>query len=102
MTKISAQGINHELKVKLDSRGERPGTKKIILSHSRASGREVIDPQTKEVKWESFIWPVESASEVNALRKSMGFKDTIEESAKSMNIDYMVLTLEEVRTAKVD
>lgn len=64
---------------------------------TQASGREVIDPNTKEIRWESFIWPIESPSEVNDLRKSVGFKETIEESAKSMNIVYKVQTLEEVK-----
>ncbi|WP_010232579.1 DUF6624 domain-containing protein [Gillisia marina] len=64
---------------------------------TQASGHEIIDPKTNETRWESFIWPVESPSEVNDLRKNVGFKKTIEESAKSMNIHYKVLTLEEVK-----
>ncbi|WP_034891671.1 DUF6624 domain-containing protein [Gillisia sp. Hel_I_29] len=64
---------------------------------TQASGHEVVDPKTKETKWESFIWPIESPSEVNNLRENVGFKESIEESAKSMNIDYKVLTLEDIK-----
>lgn len=36
---------------------------------TQASGFEVTDPNTKEIRWNSFIWPVESPTEVNELRK---------------------------------
>lgn len=54
---------------------------------TQASGHEVIDPKTKEIKWEFLIWPIESPTKVNTLRDRVGFKRSIEESASSMNIN---------------
>ena len=49
-------------------------------------------------KWEnlSFIWLIHDPLNVNQRRKVAGFTDTIEESAKSMHIDYKIYTLEEI------
>ncbi|MGY5848766.1 DUF6624 domain-containing protein [Salegentibacter sp. HM20] len=65
---------------------------------TQASGREIKDPKTDEIIWESFIWPIESPSSVNELRKKIGFEQSIEESAKDMDIDYKVLTLEDIKS----
>ncbi|WP_298248384.1 DUF6624 domain-containing protein [uncultured Christiangramia sp.] len=65
---------------------------------TQASGHEIKDPKTNETVWESFIWPIESPSAVNELRKEIGFKQSIEESAKDMDIDYKVLTLDYIKS----
>ena len=69
---------------------------------TQASGHEIKDPKTNEIIWESFIWPIESPSSVNQLRKEIGFKQTIEESAEDMDIDYKVLTLEDIKSVSTN
>jgi hypothetical protein len=43
------------------------------------------------------IWPIKNASQVNELRKKVGFKLTVEENATDMGIKYKMLTLEDVK-----
>lgn len=63
---------------------------------TQGSGMSVKNPTTG--KWEnlSFIWPIQDPSNVNQRRKAAGFTETVEESAKSMRIDYKVYKLEEI------
>lgn len=63
---------------------------------TQGSGMSVKNPTTG--KWEnlSFIWPINDPLNVNQRRKAAGFTDTVEESAKSMRIDYKIYTLEEI------
>ena len=44
----------------------------------------------------SFIWPIKDPSTVNERRKAAGFSQTVEESAKSLGIEYKVFTLAEI------
>jgi len=44
-----------------------------------------------------FIWPIENPGSVNARRKQAGFPDTVEENAKRLNVDYKVLTMDQVK-----
>ncbi|MCM8569857.1 hypothetical protein NE848_10730 [Gramella jeungdoensis] len=57
----------------------------------------ITDPETGERKWQFYIWPVESPEQVNELRKSVGFETTIEEYARSSNVEYKELSLEDVQ-----
>lgn len=63
---------------------------------TQGSGMSVKSPTT--AKWEdlSFIWPIHDPSNVNERRKAAGFTQTVEESAKSLSIEYKVFTLEEI------
>jgi hypothetical protein len=44
-----------------------------------------------------FIWPIENPKKVNKLRAKAGFETTVEENAERLNIEYEVLTLEEIK-----
>lgn len=44
-----------------------------------------------------FIWPIKDAETVNERRATLGFSTTIEEYARSMDIEYKNYTLEEVK-----
>lgn len=52
----------------------------------------------KSGKWEnlSFIWPIKDPNNVNNKRKAAGFDQTVEESAKSIGIEYKVYKLDEI------
>jgi hypothetical protein len=58
--------------------------------------------QTKSQGFKNVIWPIENPEKVNELRKKVGFKKTVEESAKSMNIEYQILTLEMINKMIVE
>ena len=64
---------------------------------TQGSGREIINSETNKKEWFSFIWPIKNPKSINVLRKSVGFKTTIEEYAKVLDIDYKVITLKEVK-----
>ncbi len=63
---------------------------------TQGSGMSVKNPTTG--KWEnlSFIWPIKDPATVNERRKTAGFSETVEESAKSLGMEYKVFPLEEV------
>jgi len=63
---------------------------------TQGSGMSVKNQTTG--KWEnlSFVWPIHDPLHVNQRRKAAGFTDTVEESARSMRIDYKIYTLEEI------
>ena len=48
-------------------------------------------------KMECFIWPIENPASVNARRRQAGFPTTVEENAKRLEVDYKVLTIDEVK-----
>lgn len=55
---------------------------------TQIAGRIFFNPKTnEELGFKYFIWPLKDKSKVNEMRKSVGFKDTIEELAKSMDIE---------------
>ena len=63
---------------------------------TQGSGMSVKNHTTG--KWEnlSFIWPIHDPVNVNERRKAAGFSETVEESAKSMGIEYRLFTLNEI------
>jgi len=66
---------------------------------TQGAGRLFINPKTKEEEWTNFIWPIKNWKEVNELRKSVGFNETIEEYAKSLEMDISKkYTIEEIES----
>ena len=64
---------------------------------TQAKGIQVTDPQTGKKVFKMIIWPVQDPKSVNALRKEAGFKETIEENAKRLDVYYEPLTLKQVK-----
>lgn len=63
---------------------------------TQALGAKVTDKITGEEKQVYFIWPIKNPETVNERRESIGFKNTIEEYAASMDIEYEVFTLDQI------
>lgn len=63
---------------------------------TQSMGFETLNEKTGKNEFVRFVWPVENPSEVNQRRKEAGFRDTVEENAKRLGIEYKVLTLEDV------
>jgi hypothetical protein len=57
----------------------------------------IKDPETGKRKWQFYFWPVKSPEEVNIRRQQMGFETSIEEYARSMNVRYKELKLEDLK-----
>ena len=51
---------------------------------------------TKQTDSKVIIWPIKNPAAVNTLRQQIGFKNTVEEYAQSLGIDYKPYTLSEV------
>lgn len=54
---------------------------------TQIAGRLFVDPETKQEEWKTFVWPIKSWENVNELRKSVGFKNSIEDYCKLMNLE---------------
>ncbi len=63
---------------------------------TQGAGRLIINAAGKE-EFYNFIWPIKDISQVNDLRKQVGFKTTVEENSKNLGIDYKVVTLEDYK-----
>lgn len=66
------------------------------LYGTQAKGMTVTNVEEGKNEFISFIWPIKDPATVNKRRQQAGFEDTVEENAKKMNIDYRVLTLDDV------
>lgn len=64
---------------------------------TQAKGHKINNLETGEEEWSYFIWPIMNPENVNELRKTVGFNNTIEVYSKSMNIDYKIYTLKEAK-----
>lgn len=64
---------------------------------TQAYGSTITDPDTGKEEQVYFIWPISDPETVNERRKTIGYKTTIEEYAKKMDIEYRVYTIEEVK-----
>ena len=53
-------------------------------------------PPRKQTDSKVIIWPIKNPATVNTLRQQIGFKNTVEEYAQSLDIDYKPYTLSEV------
>ncbi len=63
-----------------------------------SQGSSISQPiGTKQNQYTFFIWPIKNPNEVNKRRAEVGFKTTIEEYAKLLNMEYEPLTLEDVK-----
>lgn len=67
---------------------------------TQGAGRRIINESGKE-EFFNFIWPIKDPKKVNELRKNAGFSETVEEYAKSLDIDYKVFTLEDYKKLKI-
>lgn len=56
---------------------------------TQVSGKMIFNKISQREEWVNFIWPIENPEKVNELRKKVGIKTTIEEFAKSMNLEYV-------------
>jgi hypothetical protein len=68
---------------------------------TQASGFSAINKDTKKAEWTWIIWPISDPANVNKRRKEAGFDQTVEENAKRLQVNYKVLTIEEVNKMKV-
>lgn len=68
---------------------------------TQASGFSAMNKATGKAEWTWIIWPIADPANVNKRRKEAGFDQTVEENAKRLNVDYKVLTIEEVNKMKV-
>lgn len=57
--------------------------------------KRTINPITGEPESTYYIWPIKNVKSVNKRRKKAGFSNTVQESAKLMDIDYTIVTLKE-------
>lgn len=68
---------------------------------TQASGFSTLNKATGKAEWTWVIWPIADPENVNKRRKEAGFDQTVEENAKRMEVDYKILTIEEVNKMKV-
>lgn len=59
-------------------------------------GTQATYRQLKNGKKENFIWPIQNPEKVNQLRKEAGFKQTVEENARRLNVKYRIVKLDEL------
>ena len=64
---------------------------------TQGKGIQITNPQTGEKMFKMIIWPIKDPRSVNELRKNVGFKETVEENAKRLNIIYEIITLSQVK-----
>jgi hypothetical protein len=63
---------------------------------SQGNGKYFKNKETGQYEYIMIIWPIKDPENVNELRKSIGFKTTIEEYSKILGIDYKVYSIEEI------
>ena len=56
-----------------------------------------VNQETRKEEWKTFVWPIKNPNAVNKIRKQAGFDQTIEEYAKRFDIEFRIITLEEVK-----
>ncbi|NEV95096.1 hypothetical protein G3567_13220 [Psychroflexus sp. YR1-1] len=60
-------------------------------------GGDITDEKTGKKKREYIVWPIKNPKNINEIRKSAGFKKTIEEYALDLDVEYKIYTLEQVK-----
>jgi hypothetical protein len=70
------------------------------LYGTQAHGFSIYDADADEYDAKIIIWPIKDPVTVNARRKAAGFNLTVEENAQRMGVEYIALTLEEVKEMK--
>lgn len=63
---------------------------------TQGSGETIRNKETGEEEFFTYIWPIKEPEKVNDLRKKIGFKTTVEENAKNMEIEFKIYTLKEI------
>lgn len=61
---------------------------------------QVKNEKSGDMETISFIWPIQDPEHVNERRKAAGFKLSVEDNAKRLDIVYKVYTLEEIKKLK--
>lgn len=59
-------------------------------------GTQIKGKANKKGEWIYFIWPIKNAEFVNIRRKKAGFKQTIEEYTKEMDVEFKLYKLNEI------
>lgn len=60
-------------------------------------GTQIKGQANKKGDWIYFLWPIKNAGSINARRKKAGFKQTIEEYAKEMDVDFKLYKLHDIK-----
>jgi len=67
---------------------------------TQGAGRLILNEKGEELFF-NFIWPIKDIKKVNDLRKKVGFKDSVEENAKALDIEYSIFTMEDYKKLKL-
>jgi hypothetical protein len=59
-------------------------------------GKKILNKETGEQEFFSYVVPIKDPENVNKLRKEAGFESTIEENAKDLGIEYKKYTYDEL------
>jgi len=60
-------------------------------------GTQIKGQANKKGEWVYFLWPIKNADSINIRRKEAGFKQTIEEYAKEMNVEFKLYKINELK-----
>jgi len=64
---------------------------------TQSTGIPAFDTMCRQIGEKGFvIWPIADADHVNERRKKAGFKETVEENAKDMGVDYRKITMKQL------
>lgn len=61
-------------------------------------GGNITDQQTGERHREYIVWPIKDPEKVDEIRKSIGFIQSLKESALDLGVEYKVYTLKQAKT----
>lgn len=67
---------------------------------TQGAGRLILNEKNEKVFF-NFIWPIKDPKKANILRKKVGFKDSVEENAKTLDIEYSIFTMEDYKKLKL-
>jgi hypothetical protein len=59
-------------------------------------GTQIKGKANKKGEWIYFLWPIKNADSINIWRKEAGFKQTIEEYAEDMNVEFKLYKMNEL------
>jgi hypothetical protein len=60
-------------------------------------GTQIKGQANKKGEWVYFLWPIKNADSINIRRKEAGFKLTIEEYAKEMDVEFKFYKINELK-----
>ncbi|AHM63525.1 hypothetical protein D770_26410 [Flammeovirgaceae bacterium 311] len=67
---------------------------------TQAHGFSVYDADSDEYDAKIIIWPIKDPETVNERRKAAGFDLTVEENAQRLGVEYVMMTMQEVKELK--